>query len=339
MHKRLTSIGTAALSLGLLLLPTLALAQDVPPTPGEEDLAPEGDFETDDLETDDLEADDLEADDGGDFSDDGGDFSDDVDATGEGGTVGESAQQTGMKIDLRIWNGFAKTVEGATRKETFHLPMFGLTFTSSPASLEGFGFMFTFLAGFGEGDMTELNTNFFAKGEQETFRWDFEALIRYSLPRSNVYLMGGLRTLSWEEDGDLAIVDGAEPGRASADVDAFIFLVELGVGLTGNITEDGAHRVFANMVFGLGHFGGDYDYDAILLNSGISIFENARFDLDWDEFTFSFDGNLGYQASLTDALDLSVRYRVFLISADLTRGSDLDNVIMHGLEFTFGFRF
>jgi hypothetical protein len=245
--------------------------------------------------------------------------------------VEETAQESGFKVDLRFWGG--THVSNAYDRdeedeEPFFLPMGGLTLTFSPS--RSWGVLLTLFAGGGGGEVrafdTFNNNALTYEGDQDTFRLDVEALLRYTLPDSGISLYTGLRYVRFDVEGsDLRELSNPSGAYDYEDESNGVFF-EAGVGFTGELSEDGRHRLFANLTLMVGAIAWDYSETGLAQSS-------LADDDDVDGYA-GVDTNVGYQWTFYAGCDLSVRYRLFVLGVGPT-----DTEIIHGPELTLGLAF
>jgi hypothetical protein len=233
-------------------------------------------------------------------------------------TVREAEQATGISFEPRVWFAWVNPVdEDIINKEVYMMPMYGGTVTWSPTFMPNWSILGTILTGSGDGDIEVRIDETQYKGDSDSDRLDIELLFRYNVPDVNVFLFGGGRYIKWEET-DKALGEKNE-------LDSTSWAIEAGAGAWADLSEDGRHRLFGNLILGL--LFSDWDWDS-------TYFE----DESGDETELSFDTNFGYQFNISDNVGLSARYRAFILNQENDFGQEKLQ-IFHGFELTFAIRF
>jgi len=230
-------------------------------------------------------------------------------------------EKTSFSVTPRVWLASFSLPGGESSFEDFFLPMYGATVTVSPAAAPNFSLLLTVLTGSGDADGVDAHL--------DVDRTDAELLVRYAIPETSFSLFGGLRYVTFDQDEK-----GTEPMEGRNDVyrgegDTDIWLAELGMGMTANITENGRHRFFSNVTFGLAFSDSEWS-------------DNAGGDSSADDTEPSLDFNAGYQANINERIAFSARYRVFVLrsSTEISDNVEQDKmVVMHGPEIGVTVRF
>jgi hypothetical protein len=173
-----------------------------------------------------------------------------TDTSGSTATVAATERASGFKVEPRTWLSWIDMIdESDISKEVAFLPMFGLT---AGYSVGEWGFLLTGLYGEGEGDVKATDYDF--KGTADYKRSDLEFLVRYNIPDSDVFLFFGPRYVHLEETDKFRWTEDGERFEVRNVNDSEVWLLEVGVGTTTNITPDGRHRLFANLIGGIGSY-------------------------------------------------------------------------------------
>jgi len=238
-------------------------------------------------------------------------------------------EKTSFSVTPRVWlASFSYPYEDGSSYEDFFLPMYGATVTVSPAAAPNFSFLLTVLTGSGDGDGVFID-NGVEDANLDVDRTDAELLARYVIPETSFSLFGGLRYITFEADSK-----GTEPMEGRNDVfrsetDTDLWIAELGMGITANITESGRHRFFSNVTFGLAFSDSDWSDNKGNKSSG-------------DDSNPSLDFNAGYQANINERIAFDARYRVFALrnNTDIADGVAQDKmIVIHGPEIGVTVRF
>jgi hypothetical protein len=104
------------------------------------------------------------------------------------------------------------------------------------------------------------------------------------------------------------------------------YFLEAGVGLTGKLSSDGRHLLFANATGMLGPSYSKTKY--VLINQDDNV----------SEWHVGVDANVGYAYQLTDVLKFSARYRVY-VDAPVENWSGAGNWLVHGPEVGLTYTF
>lgn len=244
----------------------------------------------------------------------------------------EEVQEAGFKADLRGWAATHVSATGdddEADEDPFLLPLSGISLTYSPSRT--WGFLFTFLGGTGSGDVRAYDTfggnTLVYEGDQETLRLDLELLVRYSLRVSPVSLFGGLRYVRFDVEGsEMRLITGTPTGTYDYEDESNGLFFEVGAGFTGGLSEDGRHRLFANLTLMAGAIAWEY--------SETGSATPTPGDDDGSDGYLGIDTNVGYQWTIGSGFDLSLRYRLFVLGF-----GPADTELIHGPEVTLGFAF
>jgi len=225
-----------------------------------------------------------------------------------------------LTVTPRFWLSVVETVDFADlEKETFTVPMGGVSISAAPPVLGGFSFAFTVLAGEGEGDAFYRPEG--VEGvivDAEITRLDIELLARYQLPDTAFSLFFGPRFVRFNEE----YTAFGEKIESNNDVVA----LEFGVGAATELGDSGRHRLFTNLMTGVAFIDTE--------------FKDSVFDLDisTDATEPIFDLNAGYQYVFKRFVSLSARYRVFMVFTEDDFGL-ASTVMFHGPELGATIRF
>jgi hypothetical protein len=196
----------------------------------------------------------------------------------------------------------------------------GLSLTAGPAG-GNWDISLNALSGSGDSDFTWLAESpvegFGESGIWEIDRADYEALWRYRLEDSPIYVGVGIRYVDVEESyiGDVS-------GLVETDTTELWF-GEFAVGFSTQASEGSKHGMFGNLLIGVGSF----DYLAV---------EPGYPDIEDDGSALLFDTNIGYQYVINQTSSFSTRYRVIAVQ---TSGDEAGLDMVHGPEVAFTFRF
>jgi hypothetical protein len=222
---------------------------------------------------------------------------------------------TGVRFTPRLWLSMFNPVDGeGESREQYVIPFFGATLLISPSGTPNTNFFLTGLYGEGEGEYYRPGD---AIGESTNQRLDVEFLIRRNIPGKSVSIFFGARYINFE---DVSIA-----GDFQAESISDMIIAEFGVGIVTDLTEDGRHRVFANLMPGIANASWDY--------------EDSE---GWEESDSglhpTLDVNFGFQFGLNDRAALSARYRGFFVSEE----NDYEQsrlVTIHGPELALSIGF
>ncbi len=195
--------------------------------------------------------------------------------------------------------------------------MGGLSLTAGPAD-GNWDLTLNALFGDGDSDFTGLAENVWNQtGQWEIDRVDYEALWRYRLKDSPAYVGFGVRFIDVEEQyiGDFS-------GGLEVDTTE-IWLGEIAVGFSMQVSEGSRHALFSNLLIGVGAF----DFLAV---------EVGEPDIADDGTSLIVDANLGYQYVINQTSSFSTRYRVIAVQSS---GLEDELDVVHGPEVAFTFRF
>jgi len=181
--------------------------------------------------------------------------------------------------------------------------------------------MATFLYGTGDGRVLDNGSGL---GTTDVTRTDFELLGRYTLHGSKFYLLAGFRYIDFELESKF----GSYRETSKVDVKG----AELGFGFSQEITKDGRHQAFGNLL-------------GLLAISSLDYKDTAGGNESTSGFTPGVDVNVGYQFWITPSINVNARYRVFVYSyeneatfAGVT-STFRDIALFHGPEFGASFSF
>jgi len=220
----------------------------------------------------------------------------------------EEMTQNQFVITPRIWlASYGAPQDEGRLLEGISLPMFGATLSYTSKARPNVSYMATILRGSGNGRVLDP---FDGLGRQDITRTDTELLARYALSEPKVYVLAGLRYVSFETR--------AAWGAYREFSTVKVMGGELGFGFTQDITQGSPHQVFGNIVGLLATT--DYKYKDTLGGN-----DNSTF------FAPGVDLNVGYQYRITPSVHFSARYRAFIYQFG---GQDTftDTALFHGLE-------
>jgi len=212
------------------------------------------------------------------------------------------------------------------------IPLYGGTVSVSPGFAPNVTLLVTGLRGNGSGDIV-FNPGGFVPGgcarcagTQNVARTDFEALLRYSFA-NGINVSAGGRYVKFVSDVSAQTVYlGPDTGaRFSNHAENTILLGEIAVGFVHEVSQDGRHRVFGNLIGAFGSIKNKFQ-DSLGTNQSSS------------SPTVGMDVNVGYEYWFTPYTNIGLRYRSFVLAAN----NDYDLVkffSIHGPEFFMGVMF
>ncbi|MBU1701919.1 MAG: hypothetical protein KJ970_07275 [Candidatus Eisenbacteria bacterium] len=254
-------------------------------------------------------------------------------------------QETGVSVMARSWLSAIDPIAGAiARKEVYLLPMLGATLSIRPGFASNYSLLVTGFYGEGEGDIlipgSAYESSVFiplvgtvpvslafpdVQGTTKAERMDFEFLICRTFPGKWFSLFFGPRYASWSETsagqvGYTLAINNSVAQDATADLildlDSEFFGFEFGMGVVGEMTDSGRHRLFSNFIFGAAYTEwestGRIEQGIIPPLTFLEFLGLPEPKLSGEHFNTSLDANLGYQYS-GDRLGFSARYRVFVL--------------------------
>ena len=207
-----------------------------------------------------------------------------------------------VSVTPRAWLSFVDTIDfDFLEKDVVFVPMGGASVLLAPPMLSGFSVIATGLYGEGDGDATFTDDSVGAavplEVDAEIERLDVEVLGRLQIPDTVVSLFLGPRYVTFDEE--------YTSGAARIENDNEVILVEAGAGVAGNLGDGDRHRFFGNLMSGIAFVETSYDDNVFPPPKHTS---HDRFPL--------LDVNVGYQFVPTSWLDVSLRYRFFVLFAE-----------------------
>ncbi len=202
---------------------------------------------------------------------------------------------------------------------TVLIPLFGGTVSISPGFAPNISVLATGFYGKNDGDGVFTPTG--TDGELEIKRKDFEILLRYVFTGTGVNVNFGGRFVEFISEFDASSGLGGFSNRGETKV----YLGEVGLGFVNDISEDGRHRLFANLIGLFGKVKTDFK-------------DNMGFKSNDSDFGAGGDINIGYQWWVTSFANIGLRYRSFLFFEE----NDFDLakfVTVHGPEASIGIVF
>lgn len=229
-----------------------------------------------------------------------------------------SAAAEGMSFAISP-RAYLTSIATSDYSEITRVPLAGLSVTFGPKGGD-WDLTINGLVGSGDSSLTFLSDMVWGLqngGDFEIDRVDYEALYRYRLQDSPVYIGFGLRYVDVEEK-----YIGAVEGLLETDFTE-ITIGEFAVGFSRQVKEGSRHSMFANLLLGFGQF----DYKAI---------EVGEPDILDDGTAFLVDANVGWQYVMSEQTSFSARYRVIAVESS----GDIDSQdTVQGPELAFTFRF
>ena len=225
----------------------------------------------------------------------------------------EEESDTIIQLTPRLWLSSLNIVnDEETSTDQISIPMYGLTFAVNPA--DNLNLLLT--AFYGEGDGDYFNT-FEGSGTTEVERTDIEFLVRYNFPGKKFSIFCGPRYVDFKED--------SIAGSFLAEDDATIWLVEVGLGIVADMSNNGRHRLFGNFTVAAAFAEYEYRDTNGFIESGDDVYP-------------AFDFNFGYQYVIGSYLSFSARYRGFILFDENDVGHGRLNTL-HGPELALTFYF
>lgn len=171
--------------------------------------------------------------------------------------------------------------------------------------------------------VTGANLAFPVKMKYDSQLLDFEILARTEISDTNAYWLAGFQYIGL--DTDFTITSGAPifNGKTKRNQTSDTYLGKIGLGGYFNLSENGRHRIFSNVMLAAGFLD---------QNTGITPSEA------W--VGFGGDINVGYQWIINDSVSISPRYRAQIIYWDTENKTVEDQTfVFHGPELHFTYRF
>ncbi len=193
-----------------------------------------------------------------------------------------------FQITPRLWLSYLNIVnDEETSTDQIFIPLFGLTVSVNPSSTWN-----VLLTGYyGEGDADYINI-FEGTGTTEAERIDVELLLRYNFPGKKFSIFGGGRYVDFSED--------SSAGTFQAEDDSTLFLLEIGMGMVAEMSDNGRHRLFSNFTAAAAFSEYEYRDSNGYVESGDDVYP-------------ALDFNFGYQYVIGSSMSFSVRYRGFVL--------------------------
>ena len=237
-----------------------------------------------------------------------------------------------VSITPRVWYGMqninAYQIDKQSKDSFKQLafPISGATIAIAPSALESTDFLFTVMYGTGTTTFNSTSTGSVAykEGEVGVERTDIEFLVRHTIRDTGFNVYYGARyvryltTTKYTTPGVTVFATGTNEDISESQY----YLPEIGLGIVGNITQDGRHRLFYNMLLGAG-------YETIELTNALSSYTG---NTKWNGWVYCLDLNAGYEWNFSKNASFNIRYRMFML-----RGVDRDymesgNTTLHGPE-------
>jgi len=230
--------------------------------------------------------------------------------------------RTGWRLGVtpRLWvSAISVPDEDNVSHGTVLVPLFGGTLSLSPGFAPNVTLLATGFYGKGDGDGVFTDTD--TDGTIDLKRKDLEVLLRYSFSGTGFNISAGGRYVEviseFETDSGLSAFSNRDETEA--------WFGEIGVGFVNDITEDGRHRMFANLIGLFGKTKSDFK-------------DSQGFNESSSTYGAGGDINIGYQWWVTSFANFSLRYRVFVAPEE----NDFDLLkftSIHGPEASIGIVF
>ena len=228
--------------------------------------------------------------------------------------------ETGWRfvVTPRLWISAATIPdEDNVSNGTVLLPLYGGTLSVTPGFAPNLSVLITGLHGTADGDGVFLDTR--TDGTLDMERTDIEVLFRYAFPGTGINVHAGGRYVEFISKFD------TDSGNFSNRDETELWLGEVGVGLVRDISEDGHHRMFANLTGVVGN--GENDFK-----------DSQGFQSSDSDVGVGADINVGYQWWITSWANVGLRYRSFVITTQ--NDFDLNKFVsIHGPEASIGIVF
>ena len=229
-------------------------------------------------------------------------------------------EETGWRFGVipRLWvSAITLPDEDNVSNGTVLVPLFGGTVSISPGFAPNVSLLASGFYGTGDGDGVFTDTG--ADGNLDIKRTDLEVLFRYSFPGTGINLNVGARYV--ELISKFKTNSGSFNNRDETD----LWLGEIGLGFVRDITEDGRHRMFGNLIGSFGNGKNDFK-------------DSQGFKSDDSALAVGADVNIGYQWWVTSFANIGLRYRSFAILTE--NDFDLTKLVsVHGPEVSIGIVF
>lgn len=221
-------------------------------------------------------------------------------------------------VTPRLWISAATIPdEDNVSNGTVLLPLYGATLSVTPGFAPNLSVLATAFHGSNDGDGVFLPTR--TDGTLDMERTDIEVLLRYVFPGTGINIHAGGRFVRFITEFE------ADSGTFDNRDETELWLGEVGVGLVREISEDGHHRLFANLTGVLGN--GDNDFK-----------DSQGFRSSDSDLSVGADINVGYQWWVTTWANVGLRYRSFVLTTE--NDFDLDKFVsIHGPEASIGLVF
>ena len=250
--------------------------------------------------------------------------------------LGWSAEEDRFSITPRVWftnvnpNMYDSGVSasGHSSESTAQVPLQGATITYAPKKFPDIDFLVTGLYG-------TTTTNFVDANEFGNIDWtrfDLEFLVRKDIPDTTVKLLAGFRHIKYTTDQRLTSGGVyAATGSRLKDFYLSMYFGELGLSGFNNITPNGKHRMFWNMIGGLGYAKSDRPNRKA--DQGVPGKES---------FLWTGDINIGYAYTINKNFGANARYRSFITASHIVgESSDAREgfIVVHGPELGLTYNF
>jgi hypothetical protein len=242
----------------------------------------------------------------------------------------EESKEFLFSITPRFWYSFVNlnTFDESRRwqdsLDETEIPLYGGTIGFNPPGLSPIDFLFTGFYGEDDGRFTEVGLGYWQAGSYDVERLDLEALARYRIKGKNVSLYGGFRYIKFDLDLNAEEksyapqfpafnITGSDKLKEEND----FYLLELGTGFFANLTDDGRHRLFCNLLLALGY----QEWEVANALPGMPNTSDSGFGVGGDI-------NGGYSMVISQRISASLRYRAFIAP----NGVDSELFVIHGPE-------
>ncbi|MCW5731985.1 MAG: hypothetical protein KIT20_14585 [Alphaproteobacteria bacterium] len=206
------------------------------------------------------------------------------------------------------------------RVDPIFTPMGGMTIGARLGRFPNWDLAVTGLYGKGDSDFRDKDED--TRGDARFSRTDFEALLRYRIPDTSLYVFFGPRYVRGRQALDHSGTNGRERYVTH------LYMAEVGGGFAHSIDDAGRHSVFANITAGVGHSRTSARTNLV----GYPVYNS-------DGAAFLGDLNIGYQYAFNSFFTLSGRYRLINVHIDNQAEEKIGRNIVQGIEFAGTFRF
>jgi len=242
-----------------------------------------------------------------------------------------------FSITPRVWyasmnmNNYNESTISQGTTKSMNMLLYGATLTLSPPVWPQIDFLLTGLHGTADNTGRGVSTaGYTSDWRTNATRTDIELLARYRIKDSPVNVFAGLRYLEYDTDENF-ITPGfiwTATDSSKRTRERTYWIPEIGVGLTGDITGSGRHRLFGNITLG-------YAFGKQKVGNPKPSYDGSE---DSNDNGVTVDTNVGYELTIIKHLAFHVRYRAFVMkNQDYTDSSSYS--VIHGPEAGFKLSF